>query len=328
MKKKLKDEERRCSVKNVEVVAVVMSDDVSVHRRLSETRDSSEKEEEEDQEEKRQEKVNEEEEMVTISVLELEKWQQRVIFHVEDHFSNEQLKRIAEFGRVHGSIVQEAKQYVSNMEIQMMNQFEEERAALRAQAEEFIAKTAAENKILRHQVDDLTQQVDRLEKVVDTLEKQVNIGRSDVAQNHQKQDMRHQEHGGQVCQTFSPSNNRAQVQHDSGETHERVGNGLSNVKHVNGYRSGSKTDFSSPQPAKQRGGELIDCFCLSIPTDSIPNHVVCLATDQERQHQQLDSSCKDDIPTKFTLLKQNGHKKIDLSKTPAGAGKARRHGDG
>ncbi|EGZ15855.1 hypothetical protein PHYSODRAFT_454155, partial [Phytophthora sojae] len=50
--------------------------------------------------------------------------------------ADEQLKRIAEFGRVHGTVVQEAKQYVSNMEVQLSRQFEEERAALRAQAEE------------------------------------------------------------------------------------------------------------------------------------------------------------------------------------------------
>ncbi|KAG6597801.1 1-(5-phosphoribosyl)-5-amino-4-imidazole-carboxylate carboxylase [Phytophthora cinnamomi] len=111
-------------------------------------------------------------EVVTISVAELEKWQQRVILHIEDHFTNEQLKRIAEFGRVHGSVVQEAKQYVSNMEVQLKNQFEEERAALRAQAEEFVAKTSAENAALRRQVEQLERQVDGLEKQVDVLEKE------------------------------------------------------------------------------------------------------------------------------------------------------------
>ena len=61
-----------------------------------------------------------------------------------DAETDEQLKRIAEFGRVHGIIVQEANQYVSSMVTLLANQLLEERAALHAQAEEFVAKVAME----------------------------------------------------------------------------------------------------------------------------------------------------------------------------------------
>ncbi|KAE9032436.1 hypothetical protein PR003_g11015 [Phytophthora rubi] len=158
----------------------------------------------------------EQEEVVTISVAELEKWQQRVILHVEDHFTNEQLKRIAEFGRVHGSVVQEAKQYVSNMEVQLRNQLEEERAVLRAQAEEFVTKTSAENEALKRRVEELEQQVEGLEKQVDKLKEKK------AQTNQQQEEERH-----------SPPNLHTQVQPRNGEV-----NGDTENHPINGRQDG------------------------------------------------------------------------------------------
>jgi hypothetical protein len=56
------------------------SDDVRARKRAESEGSSDEDEEEEEKEDIV--------EMVTISVAELEKWQQRVIFHVEDHFTS------------------------------------------------------------------------------------------------------------------------------------------------------------------------------------------------------------------------------------------------
>jgi polyhydroxyalkanoate synthesis regulator phasin len=144
--------------------------------------------------------------------------------------ADEQLKRIAEFGRVHGSIVQEAREYVGQMEMQLKNQLEEERASLRTQAEEFVA---AENESLRKrveglekqveglekQVDTLDKEVDTLEKRVDTLEKQVDTLEQEVStlkvENAQSTHQREEER--QLCreqlqQTHSPPNQQTQVQ--------------------------------------------------------------------------------------------------------------------
>lgn len=124
------------------------------------------------------------EETITISRLELERWQQKVVFQVEDHFSSalralhppreeatvltaiarclhdadEQLKRIAEFGRVHASLLVEAKQYVYSVEQQLAAQLEQERASLRAQAEAFVAKVSDENALLRARIQALEQE--------------------------------------------------------------------------------------------------------------------------------------------------------------------------
>ncbi|KAF1334938.1 hypothetical protein FI667_g1565, partial [Globisporangium splendens] len=113
--------------------------------------------------------------MITISATELERWQQRVVHHVEDHFSSkwvqnlnaqsmcgwmdvvlilcillvdEQLKRIAEFGRAHANLLVEAKEYVYNIEAKLQEQFERDRAELRAQAEAYVAEVQAENRRL------------------------------------------------------------------------------------------------------------------------------------------------------------------------------------
>ncbi|KAG1710929.1 hypothetical protein DVH05_013650 [Phytophthora capsici] len=165
-------------------------DDMVVHRRADD--ENSSEEEKQDGEEGQQQ------EMVTISVAELEKWQQRVIYHVEDHFTNEQLKRIAEFGRVHGTIMQEAKQFVSNMEIQLQNQLEEDRASLRAQAEEFVAKTTAENH-------SLCQQLKQAKQKVDMLEQKLAVFMAEKTQSSQQKD-------DEKPQNHSPPNNQTHVQ--------------------------------------------------------------------------------------------------------------------
>ncbi|KAI9915721.1 hypothetical protein PsorP6_008223 [Peronosclerospora sorghi] len=188
------------------------------------TRDERQ-EEEEDVEEEEEEK---EEEVITISMSELQNWQQKVILHVEDHFTNEQLKRISEFGRVRGSIVQEAKDYVSKMEIALSNQLEKERAALRTQAEEYVAKTAAENVYLRQQVNDLTRQIERLERNVDMLEQQANVHEAENTQFHQEQ--YHTQQG--VCKEVEKNcflrNSVTKAQPGWGNMNERVaGNGQS-----------------------------------------------------------------------------------------------------
>lgn len=129
----------------------------------------------------------EQEKVVTISVAELEKWQQKVIHHVEDHFTNEQLKRIAEFGRVHGTMMQEARQYVSNMETQLQHQFQIEQASLRAQAEEYVKKTAEENESLQQQLQRLKQQMKGLEDKIERLEHGVDEINTDKAQTSERQ---------------------------------------------------------------------------------------------------------------------------------------------
>ncbi|RLN70406.1 hypothetical protein BBJ28_00005008 [Nothophytophthora sp. Chile5] len=123
------------------------------------------KEEEEEEEQPK-------EEMRWIAQSDLDKWKQRMAFQVEDYFAStyEQLKRIAEFGRVHASLLQEAKQYVYSVEMQLRAQLEQERAALRVQAEEFVAKVATENEALRQQVVGLEQQIVGLNKQVDVLQ--------------------------------------------------------------------------------------------------------------------------------------------------------------
>ncbi|EGZ21020.1 hypothetical protein PHYSODRAFT_298932 [Phytophthora sojae] len=106
-----------------------------------------------------------EEAVVTLSVKELELWRQIVILQVEDHFTSrfdEQLKRIAELGRVHGTVVREATQYVHNMEVQLKQQFEADCAGVRAQAEEFVAKARADNKALKRRVKELEVQANEL----------------------------------------------------------------------------------------------------------------------------------------------------------------------
>ncbi|KAK1945055.1 Pyridinium-3 [Phytophthora citrophthora] len=175
-------------------------DDVVDHRRDEEDNSSDE--------EKQNGELEQQQEMVTISVAELEKWQQRVIFHVEDHFTNEQLKRIAEFGRVHGTIMQEAKQYVSNMEIQLQNQLEEDRTSLRAQAEEFVSKMTAENH-------SLCQQLKQAKQTIETLEQELAALKAEKTQwTQQKDSEKSQNHEPQQTpqQTHSPPNNQTQVQ--------------------------------------------------------------------------------------------------------------------
>ncbi|GLD93683.1 hypothetical protein PINS_up002288 [Pythium insidiosum] len=71
---------------------------------------------------------------------------------IEEHFTNEQLKRIAEFGRVHANLVKEAKEYVFSIETQLKEQFERERESLREQAEAYVGQFQQENEELRAQL--------------------------------------------------------------------------------------------------------------------------------------------------------------------------------
>ncbi|ETL94714.1 hypothetical protein L917_07386 [Phytophthora nicotianae] len=193
--------------------------------------------------EEREEEEQEQEEMITISAAELEKWQQRVIAHVEDHFTNEQLKRIAEFGRVHGTIMQEARQYVGNVEMQLKRQFEEERTSLRAQAEEYVAKAEVEKESWRQKAGDLRKQVEELHKQIDKLEVENDALKMEKAQNSQSEEEQ-QENREQTLQTHSPPNNQTQVQPE-GEVSGKVEN----------------------QPAKGNGYELSGSGSLHPPLD-------------------------------------------------------------
>ncbi|ETI48221.1 hypothetical protein F443_07726 [Phytophthora nicotianae P1569] len=193
--------------------------------------------------EEREEEEQEQEEMITISAAELEKWQQRVIAHVEDHFTNEQLKRIAEFGRVHGTIMQEARQYVGNVEMQLKRQFEEERTSLRAQAEEYVAKAEVEKESWRQKAGDLRKQVEELHKQIDKLEVENDALKMEKAQNSQSEEEQ-QENREQTLQTHSPPNNQTQVQPE-GEVSGKVEN----------------------QPAKGSGYELSGSGSLHPPLD-------------------------------------------------------------
>ncbi|GAB9465350.1 hypothetical protein Gpo141_00002760 [Globisporangium polare] len=102
------------------------------------------------------------ERMVTISVAELERWEQRVVSHIEAHFSNEQLKRIAEFGRAHANLLVEAKEYVYNLETQLSAQFDKERADIRAQAEAFVVQAQLENQRLVRTIAELRHEIELL----------------------------------------------------------------------------------------------------------------------------------------------------------------------
>ncbi|KAE9126618.1 hypothetical protein PF010_g5213 [Phytophthora fragariae] len=85
--------------------------------------------------------------------------------------SVEELERIAEFGRVHGTVVREASHYVNNMDVQLKRQFEADCAGVRAQAAEFVAKTSADNEGLKRRVKELEAQVKGLRKQINVLKK-------------------------------------------------------------------------------------------------------------------------------------------------------------
>lgn len=129
--------------------------------------------------------------MITISAAELERWQQRVVHHIEDHFSSacglmcfhrgclmdverlmmlmlmcvyvdEQLKRIAEFGRAHANLLVEAKEYVYGIETKLREQFERDRAELRVQADAYVAHVQTENQRLRGTIAELRSELETL----------------------------------------------------------------------------------------------------------------------------------------------------------------------
>ncbi|KAE8980727.1 hypothetical protein PR002_g24032 [Phytophthora rubi] len=85
---------------------------------------------------------------------------------------DEQLKRIPEFGRVHGTVVREATYYVNNMEVQLKRQFEADCAGVRAQAPKFVAKTSADNEGLNRRVKKLEAQVKGLRKQNNVLKEE------------------------------------------------------------------------------------------------------------------------------------------------------------
>ncbi|KAG7393929.1 hypothetical protein PHYPSEUDO_000106 [Phytophthora pseudosyringae] len=285
-------------------------------------------------EESQGEEQEQQEEMVTISVAELEKWQQRVIFHVEDHFANEQLKRIAEFGRVHGTIMQEARQYVSNMEVQLRSQLEEERASLRAQAEEFVAKTAAENESLRQQVEGLGQQVEGLEKQVDTLEQEVDALEVEKAQDTRQLDEERRGNREEPQETYSPPNNHIQVQPGNCKMNENAKNHPANNSHeANGYEIGAQGNLhSSLSPKHTGGGGLTDHGCASKPTDAVPPHdFVGRERDQLKQQQQQQQPQSNIPPANGTQSSPGGvaHDGLPATKSsesPADAGELRSAG--
>ncbi|KAL4087409.1 hypothetical protein PRIC1_013301 [Phytophthora ramorum] len=268
-----------------------------------------------------EEEEAEEEEVVTIPVSELEKWQQRVIFHVEDHFTNEQLKRIAEFGRVHGSIVQEAKQYVANMEIQLTSRLEEERAALRAEAEEFVAKTTADNESLRHQVEDLEQQVEGLEREVDELK----LEKTQGSRQHDEDQQRNSEH---LQQTHSPPNHRRQVQPGNGEVNEDGENKPTNgTRNTNGYQVDERGGFDQLLAPKQTPCGPVEHCSTSKTTNLPPHHEVHADLDKaqcyQRQQRPANSAGSPAGETQSNpglASNQERFQMIESPNTPAGAG--------
>ncbi|ETP50387.1 hypothetical protein F442_04322 [Phytophthora nicotianae P10297] len=243
--------------------------------------------------EEREEEEQEQEEMITISAAELEKWQQRVIAHVEDHFTNEQLKRIAEFGRVHGTIMQEARQYVGNVEMQLKRQFEEERTSLRAQAEEYVAKAEVEKDSWRQKAGDLRKQVEELHKQIDKLEVENDALKMEKAQNSQSEEEQ-QENREQTLQTHSPPNNQTQVQPE-GEVSGKVEN---QPAKGNGYELSGSGSLHPPLDGKQ----VPDGHSSVLePTNPAPHHDIGLGKDQHQQTQvPVQQSCVSSSPVNGT----------------------------
>ncbi|TMW64258.1 hypothetical protein Poli38472_012880 [Pythium oligandrum] len=103
-------------------------------------------------------------ESITVTIKELETWKKETILQIEDHFTNEQLKRIAEFGRVHANLVKEAKDHVFSVETQLKEHLEQERESLRSQAEEYVAQFQKENTELQEQVTVLQQENEELKR--------------------------------------------------------------------------------------------------------------------------------------------------------------------
>ncbi|KAI9989624.1 hypothetical protein PInf_019909 [Phytophthora infestans] len=241
-------------------------DDVMVSRR-----DDSSDEEKEDEEQEEQE------EMITISAAELEKWQQRVLIH-----------RIAEFGRVHGTIMQEARQYVNNTEMQLRHQFEEERASLRAQAEEYVAKAVADKESWRQKAEDLQQQVEKLHKQVDKLEVDYDALKMEKAKNSQETREERQGNREHTCtqQTHSPPNNQTQVQPGGGKVDENLDKQATNGHGANGYEPAS---LHPPLVDKTIPGEPSG---IANPID----------VGLQGQDQKLQQPCASTTPVNRTLL--------------------------
>ncbi|KAL3671575.1 hypothetical protein V7S43_003492 [Phytophthora oleae] len=279
-------------------------DDVVAHRRDDDENSSDEEKQEGEPEQQQQE-------MVTISVAELEKWQQRVIFHVEDHFTNEQLKRIAEFGRVHGTIMQEAKQFVSNMEIQLQNQLEEDRASLRAQAEEFVAKTTAENHLLCQQLKQAKQKVGALEQENAALKAEK------IQWTQQKDNEKQRNHDPQ--QTHSLPNNQTQVQpgpHDmngSAEKHTR-----NDGPEADGHEPDKQGSVHPPRAVKQ---------IIATPATPLSHHDVDKKPAQQEQHRvqqpHQNTSPANEAQTKPGVEVKECVQGTESSELPADSGELR-----
>ncbi|OWZ24602.1 1-(5-phosphoribosyl)-5-amino-4-imidazole-carboxylate carboxylase [Phytophthora megakarya] len=271
-------------------------------KRRSSGDDAVVREEAESSEEEKQEQV----EMLTISVEELE----RRLTVVAD----EQLKRIAEFGRVHGTIMQEAKEYVGNMEMQMRNQLEHERTVLRAEAEEFVAETTKENEALRQKVKDLTLQVEGLEKQVDTLEQENDATKKAKASSTQHEETQ-QGNGEQPQQTHSPPNNQTQVLPENGKTNRTVETISANNSHkANGSEPGGRKSLHPPLVIKQ-----VSTCSASIPTNPTPQHEGNESKDQLVQQQQPPTPPNGTQP-KARVVAQDGLSTTKSSQPPAPSG--------
>ncbi|GMF32849.1 unnamed protein product [Phytophthora lilii] len=247
----------------------------------------------------------EQEEVVTISMAELEKWQQRVILHVEDHFT-----------------MQEAKQYVSNMEIQLRNQLEEERTTLRAQAEEYVAKANAKNESLRQQVKELEQQVEGLEKQVSTLENKVEALNSEKAQDNQRLDEKRLGCREQLQQTHSPLNHRTQVQPGAGEVNGSIENLPTNEGHQsNGHKVGGEAESHPRSTVKEIfGGSKILCSQSKTST-STPHCDSSLGNDQLQQSSNTDSHPSDQTQSRSDVVDHDCLQVIEPSESPSSTGK-------
>ncbi|GMF24568.1 unnamed protein product [Phytophthora fragariaefolia] len=230
----------------------------------------------------------EQQEVVTISVAELEKWQQRVIFHVEDHFTS----------GLKTWLLQEAKQFVHNMEVQLRNQLEEERAVLRAQAEQFVAKTTAENETLRREIEELEQQVHCLEQEVDALKK------DKVQSNQQYQGSEQHDNYEGPQQMHSPPNHQTQVQPKNGDvpgnTENLPANGRSDASRNDAIRKdfGGRESSHPPLAAKQITGGTID-HCTSKAINPTSND----DSDMEKSRLEL-SPANSNLPVSGTLTSQ------------------------
>lgn len=73
------------------------------------------------------------------------------------------MKRIAEFGCAHAKLLADAKEYVYTIETQLNEQIAQERVAVRAQAEAYVAQARLENQRLWNMIGELRHEVKMLQ---------------------------------------------------------------------------------------------------------------------------------------------------------------------